>query len=395
MNRKKCLAKIYITAAFLFLFFFNAEAVSLHSSWALDPGFVEILTWTDLNLNPQTQLTLGYLIGGRQGRPQDRQEDLDLLYFKSLTDIGEFTYGKFRPAWEYGPFKSVMLSGNAPGMVGLKYATTLAGMDYEKFTTWLSAERGKLFGHRLEIPLGRYLKVGIKETALFSREFDGFWACYVPLWPFYLTKYIPGTSTAYNNMAIGLDFMVEPTDNIKIYGDLFVTEFPLGPEKRNLPIYAALAAFQVKDLVFKGLEVEGEYLRATNYLYSHRYPETHYEFKGKALGTPLGPDAERLGLLLGYGLTPSFTLYGGLRGERKGEGKLADYYSNVDEGRANLFLSGTVEKRLIPTVGFAYQITPKIYAKLMAEMEFLKNANHVEGEEGTRTAGTLTLRYDF
>lgn len=395
MNRKRCPSIIFKAVVFLFLFCFSAEAVPLYSSWTLDPGFVEIRTWTDLTLTPQTQLTMGYLIGGRQGRPQERQEDLDLLYFKSLTDIGEFTYGKFRPVWEYGSFKSVMLSGNAPGMVGLKYATSLAGMNYEKFSTWLSAERGKLFGHRLEIPIGRYLKVGIKETALFSREFDGFWTCYVPLWPFYLTKYIPGTSTAYNNMAIGLDFMVEPNDKIKFYGDLFVTEFPMGPDKNNLPIYAALAAFQIKDLVFKGLKVEGEYLRATNYLYSHRYPETHYEFKGKALGTPLGPDAERLGVLLGYEFNPGFALYGGLRGERKGEGQLADYYSTVEEGRQNLFLSGTVEKRLIPTAGFAYQITPKIHAKLMVEMEFLKNANHVEGKEGTRTAGTLTLRYDF
>ncbi len=393
------LKKTMVVSILLLLILLSYPAESsvgpIYSFWKLTPSHVELLIKTEMEVGKDTTLTLGYKIEGIQHRPEDITSEIDLFYLEFPTAVGEFTLGKFRPSWEYGVFDSVMLTGNAPGMVGARYETSIYGLEYERFFTWLTGNRGKLFGHRMEIPLLPGLKVGVKETAQFSQEFDGFWLCYVPLWPLYLTKYIPGVATTYNNMNVGLDVKVEPYPGIQLYGDLHVTEFPLGPEKRNPPLFAVQAGLYLENFLLEGYSLKGEYLRTTNYLYSHRHEETYYEYRGRPLGTPLGPDAESIGILLGYDLFPDITVFAGYRYESKGEGKVGDYFSDRDEAWENIFLSGVVERRHIPVAGFDFVVSPKFRVKTLLEMELLQNADHKEGESGSRTAGFITMEIGF
>lgn len=352
-------------------------------------------SWVSLPVGLDTTLTVGFLVEGLQAKQEKRMEDLDLFYFEVPTNVGEFTVGKYRPSWGYENFDSIMLTGYAPGMVGVKYSTSVYHMNYEKFSTWLTGERGKLFGHRLEVPLLPGLTLGVKEVAFFAREFDGFWLCYLPFYPFYLTMYIPGVPTTYNNMNVGIDLKIDLFDNIQLYGDFHVTEWPLGPEKTNPPLYGLQLAAYIDSLFTQRLSLETEYIRTTNYLYSHRQEETFYQYKGRTLGTSLGPDAERIGFLLSFDFLEELTLIGGYRFERKGEGKIGDYFSSSEEARENIFLSGIVEKRHVPVLGFDYQISPELRAKVLLEMELLNNADHIKDEFGSRTAGYITLEVGF
>jgi hypothetical protein len=371
------------------------DQVTLHSYWELFPSFVGGRVWTTTELRPNLDLTMGYIVEGHQHAPDKLHTGLDPFFFTARTDVGVFTFGKFRPKWGYGPFDSVMLSGYAPGMVGLKWTGAFEKFDYERFFFWLNAERGKFYGHRFSLPVYPGVSLGVKETAIYLRDFDGMWLCYLPFWPFYLNKYIPSVeNTSIDSNSIGLDLVVDLADFL-IYGDLHVTEFPLGAEKKNLPIYGAKAGLELKRLFREDLSLQVEYVRTMNYLYSKRDPRLAYEYQGRPLGSPLGPDAERLGFLTSYRVNPDLTLYFGYRRERKGEGKVGDYYENVEEGRENLFLSGVVEERHIPVGGFWYRFLPGLELELLVEAQFLKNAEHQPGEPGTRTAGYLTLRWTF
>jgi|GEM_PF-1364595 len=395
MKRTARLAMIF------FLLFLSPAAgtgaVTLHSYWELFPQFIGGKVWTATELKPGLDLTMGYLVEGEQHAPEKLHTSLDPFYFTAETEAGVFTFGKFSPQWGYGPFASVMLSGFAPGMVGVKWADSFYGLDYERFSFWISGERGKLYGHRLEAPVLPGVRLGVKEVALYMRNFDGMWLCYVPFWPFYFNKYIPSVeSTQYDNNNIGLDLTVD-TDKIIFYGDLHVTEFPLGAEKTNLPIYGAKAGIYLKELFWDGLSLQLEYVRTMNYLYSKSEESalTAYEYQGRPLGSPLDQDAERLALLAGYRVNDDLILYLGYRREHKGEGALGDYYDSLEEGRENLFLSGVVEKRNIPVGGFWYRVAPGLEVELTAEIQFLENADHEKGEKGTRTTGYLTLCWRF
>lgn len=387
----------FLTALLLLVFLSlpagAGDQVILHSYWELFPSFVGGRVWTTTELRPELDLTMGYIVEGYQHDPDKLYTGLDPFYFTAQADAGIFTFGKFRPEWGYGPFDSVMLSGYAPAMVGLKWAGFFDKFDYERFFFWLSAERGKFYGHRLSLPVYPGVSLGIKETAVYLRDFDGMWLCYVPFWPFYFNKYIPSVeSTGIDSNSIGLDLVVD-LDDLLVYGDLHVTEFPLGADKKNLPIYGVKAGVELKRFVRDELSLQIEYVRTMNYLYSKRDPRLAYAYQGRPLGSPLGPDAERLAFLAGYRVNPELTLYLGYRRERKGEGKLGDYYENVEEGRENLFLSGVVEERRIPVGGFWYRLLPGLELELLAELQFLENADHQEGEPGTRATGYLTLRW--
>src|SRR5690554_2903456 len=119
----------------------------------LDPGYVVMNLKGELSLPGDRTMVLGFMLEGFICSPDERRAHLDQAHIKFPSSAGDFTVGKIRPAWEYKDFSSVMLSGYAPGMVGVHYEKSAFGFDYDKFFTWMSGMRGKFFGHRLEIPV--------------------------------------------------------------------------------------------------------------------------------------------------------------------------------------------------------------------------------------------------
>jgi len=373
----------------------NVQAISVQNSWELDPGYVAMNIMGEVKIPGDREIGMGFMLEGYLGSPEDRRVSLDLAYIKAPTSIGDFTLGKFRPTWEYKNFSSIMLSGHAPGMVGLQYEQEVFGLEYEKFFTWMSGMRGKLFGHRLQVPVIEGVKLGVKETVIYAEEFDGFWVNYLPLWPFYISRYIPGVPTGQNNHNIGIDLIIEPLPDLTIYADFHVTEYFRIPGQSNQAIYGLFLGGFMDNVYGEDLSLQVDYTRTTNYLYTHREEETFYEYKGRTLGTNLGPDGDRYSLLISFDALPHITLHGGYRFERKGEGVIGDYYPPREELKDSVFLSGVVEKRHIPVGGFKYQLSPDLDVEIMAELHFVRNFNHVEGNSGTRTAGTAVINWNF
>ncbi len=379
----------------LVLFSFPALGNPIYSTWELLPAQVSGRVWSGVEIIPHRELVMGFLFEGRLHSPEEREMGLDLFYMDFPLGSGEIRLGKFRPAWETEDFSSIMLSGKAPGMVGIKFSGEIAGLDYQRFATWLDSNRGRMFGHRLEITPVDGFSLGLKEVALFSRPFEGEWVCYVPFYPLYLTKYLPGYETSrYDNHNVGLDVKFN-LDWVRLYGDLHVTEWPLGPEKTNPPIYGLQMGFVFPKILESPFTLKGEYLRTMNFLYSHRQEETYYEHQGRLLGTHLGPDAESLGLEVTYDWCEFLDIRAQFRLERKGEGQPGDYFSGAPDARENIFMTGVVENRLVTGGGFSWQANPRVLVDIYLEMEFLENADHVEGEKGSRTAGTLGLTWTF
>lgn len=379
----------------LIIFSYPVAGNPIYSTWEFQPSQVSGRFWSGVEIIPDRELFIGFMVEGGLHSPEDVKMDLDLFYMDFPLGAGDIRLGKFRPTWKTEDFSSLMLSGKAPGMVGINFEGEIAGLDYQRFSTWLDSNRGRLFGHRVEFSPLEGFSLGLKEVALFSRPFEGEWLCYVPFWPLYLTKYLPGYETSrYDNHNVGLDVKFE-LDWLRLYGDLHVTEWPLGPEKNNPPIYGAQLGFVLPGIWESPFSLKGEYLRTMNFLYSHRREETFYEHKGYLLGPSIGPDAESVGLEIRYAWCEELDLRVQVRLERKGEGQPGDYFCCAGDARENIFMTGVLEKRLVTGGGFNWQLNPRILVDIYLEIEFLQNASHVEGERGSRTAGSFGLTWTF
>lgn len=304
--------------------------------------------------------------------------------------------GYFRPRWGSGHFNSIMLTGNAPALPGLYYSGSLLGVDYEKFAVNLGKGRGDFFGHRLQRELWPGVKLGLKETVIYSDTFPGYWLNYVPFYPHYLLKYIPAfASSAIDNMNVGLDCTIDYWDNLILYGDLHVTEWPLLPESKQPPTYGLQGGLYYEIPGYNHLDVKLEYQRLMNYLYSARVTEQYYQYQGYSLGSDLGPDSEQIKTEINYRLDDDLTITGGLKFTRKGEGEIGDYWSDTEEARENLFLSGIVEEGITPVVGFSYKLKPDVMLKLNLEVSFINNFQHEPGNRKIRPAALGQVKIEL
>lgn len=368
--------------------------IVIYSDWTMLPRIVKIHSWAEMSLFHGIELQGGFFVEGHLHQEDRLEVRPDLINITYPTPFGSIQAGLLRPSWGTDSFDSIMLSGEAQAFPSIAYTTSIHFLEYQRFASYFN-NRGYFFGHRLGIPLFEGIELGIKETVIYSETFSGFWLNYLPLWPFYLIKYIPAPSTRTHNMNIGLDLRLDYFDDLELYGDFHVSEWPFLPESRQPRLYGLKIGSIYDGFHVEELSLRCTYQRIMNYLYSTRDEAQYYHYRGTSLGSTLGPNADELAVELSYQLLEDLTLFGGLKLGRKGEGEIGDYWSSLDEAHENLFLQGIVEERVTPTIGLKYRLFPELTVEARGEIMFVENLDYKEGEEGTRTFAFCTFTWEF
>lgn len=346
----------------------------------------------------------GLYAEGHQHQPEDLVVLPDSLTATYQKEPQRLRAGYFRPAWNTGEFSSVMLSGNAPALPGVSYETSFWGdYSYQRFGMRFPGGRGDFFGHRLEFEPAADLKLGLKETVIYTEDFPGYWLNCMPFWPYYLLKYIPGTPSDSENMNVGIDVHWTGLEDMEVYGDLHVTEWPMLPESKQPRVYGLKLGLLRDNFYRRGQIFRLEYRRLMNYLYSASVTGQYYQYGGFSLGSELEHDAEEIVVDFRHPVSSNFFLTGGLKLGRKGEGNTGDYWDtekddgvdSMEEAHDNIFLTGVVEERVAPRAGFCYRPEPGVEVELELEVEFTDNHEHERGKSGTRPRGMVMISQEF
>lgn len=397
----KKFTKIFI----LFLFFLSLVLFSQAGVEASDLNFnLDMKMRPDwVRLNPRLTgieynnwlMECGLYVHGHLHESDKLWMQVDPLTISRNWENNIFKAGYFRPNWNKGNFESIMLSGNAPALPGINFKTSFLDFTYERFGVRFKDNRGDLFGHRLQKELIQGVEVGVKETVIISETYDGYWLNFLPFWPYYFNKYIPAPPTDVDNMNVGVDIFIDYFEDIELYGDFHVTEWPFLPESEQPPVYGLKLSFLRENFKKENLTLKLTYNRLMNYLYSARDSAQFYQYQGYSLGEEIGPDAQELEIKLEYPFRPDLSFSSLLKLKYKGEGEIGDYWDSLKEGQENIFLSGTVEKSITPGIGIDYMLTPEMKFTANLEVEFVENYKHRPHNSGTRTRAMMGINIDL
>ena len=150
-----------------------------------------------------------------------------------------------------------------------------------------------LAAHRLEFMPLKNLIIGFHETLIYGeRNLEP--AYLNPINFYWSAEHYLGDQ---DNSAIGLDFVLFPIKNLKLYGELFIDDFQSG--KLNSDWYgnktAALIGFDRIDIFgISNLDFHFEGTRIRPYVYTHKYPINGYKHFTSSIGHWGGPNSQSI-----------------------------------------------------------------------------------------------------
>ncbi|MGB4006204.1 MAG: hypothetical protein WBK86_07435, partial [Halanaerobiales bacterium] len=167
--------------------------------------------------------------------------ELDELYVQGELFGGELTLGRKYQRSGPGYFSQLLLSdqGTPLTMISHEGKFIMKDKDEEYFLEndyimlWAYLDEGvnkQFFYHRISNDtLIKGLEIGVAESVIASRQIHPAYYLPVPFLPYYLTSYIIGQDSIYNDNEdkyIGFDFTYSFANGAEIYGELLVDEFP-------------------------------------------------------------------------------------------------------------------------------------------------------------------------
>jgi hypothetical protein len=253
---------------------------------------------------------------------------------------------------------SVLLSDIAPSLDQLQLRAT--GKTYKALwfcsalSPWYYYHRF-LTGQRLELNLGKYIKIGGTILTVFSfdsLQTKGFWGYLNPLIPNYIEMHDSGHD---DNLLVGCDF-VTYIKQCKIYGQLMIDNFEFNKRPTRPPNCYGLTAGAY--IPFNQFAMRAEYSKITRYTYYHRILHIAYTSYQVPLGHSLGPDADELFLRFEFYPIGKMRLNLVASLTRRGDGNRGSLDNKTWEdgdGRPTTFPSGTIEKTILIGPEFYYQ----------------------------------------
>jgi hypothetical protein len=276
------------------------------------------------------------------------------------------------------------------------YNFSWGNLKYQKFYALIPEDsfRG-LLGQRATFDWGNFT-FGVSETAVVNESAPLFYYNPLPFIPIYFDQFLGirvykiSKINDAANVNIDADVAWQITPEIRVYGEYYADDRPglkffqhndLETSKPwenpwRVGYQAGMEwerAFGQPDLVFYS-----EYTRIDQFTYTGLNQELSYTFAGRAMGDPLGPDADRLNLELVFNKTARSQWGIAWKRERHGEGKLGDVWHAVP-GQTEVFLTGVVET----TDEIAVTLTREMgVVKLSATLgvEQINNFNHISNK---------------
>ncbi|MCZ6633719.1 MAG: hypothetical protein O7G87_09955 [bacterium] len=371
--------------------------------------------------------------GGRNSRQDVVARPIEDVQLKgSFADFREATFqlvwampwlsvdvGKGRLDWGPGRTGNLMLTDHAPpfALIRLRVAykriryvhlagelrarldaidTTRIWIDNGHVRSFLRPKR--LAAHRLEFLLSKRVQVGLQEAVVYADR--GFELLYVT--PVTALVAVQNHLGNRDNLGMGADLSVRPTDRVQVYGALFLDDL----QKFSPGSFANKFAFQAG--VFwvdpvPDTDVRIEFVHLEPFVYSHNFQINTYEHYDALLGYATGPNADRFVVQVEHRFSPSFSASLRIDRERQGEnirnpdGSLTNVGGDAalgrrpDDPRVRDFLSGEVERRTQLDVGLRLEPVRDLVFRAGFRTT---GADHVVFPDGIRRDGR-SFRWSF
>ena len=301
--------------------------------------------------------------------------------------------GRDRKWWGPGRFGTLFLSTNAPPIDLLQLSSRIWRFHAGAFTALLSPDEGRFLSiHRLGFHLSKRTTLGVAEGVFYNRRLPEL-GYLNPILPYYATQRNVDKD---DNIFWHLDFSTLPKDGIKVYGELLIDDFQYSERDSFPDKLGGLIGFQwFNPLGIRDTDLQGEVGRIQKWVYTHRKSDNSYLHEEELLGDGIGPDAERIHLLLTKRWTKRLSTI--LKGVsiRHGEGRdFVPWELNYPDPRPP-FPSGIVERRSSIGLGMDFEPTWRVRFNLFGRWETWKNEWNIEGEDSEDFLAETRVEINF
>ncbi|NPV79470.1 MAG: hypothetical protein HPY52_04220 [Firmicutes bacterium] len=302
--------------------------------------------------------------------------------------------------WGAGRYDTLILDDRAQSypfiLLNSTAQTKFGRVEYSKLTGKLGPYPDTyLLGQRLDLYPRPWLRFGISEVAIADGRFASMVTNWIPLWPFYLTQHIAIHSgvpeiNESSNENLGLDATIVLRPGTTVYGEFFVDDMPQNPKNGGVYQIGFLVGGTTE--LNKDLRLDAEYARANNYTYTFRNPARSYLNQGEPLGFQLGPDADRLIIMLRK-QSEKIETRAGVELRRRGEGRIGDKWQDIgwQKARKYSFLYGVVEQTSLARAEVDRAFGPESRIKSGIAIGPVRNKDNVPGATDMRMEWTLGL----
>lgn len=301
--------------------------------------------------------------------------------------------GRNRKWWGPGRFGTLLLSANAPPLDLIHLSTQVWRIRASGFTALLSPDEGRFFSsHRLSIHLGERTVIGVSEAVLYTRR-NVELGYLNPLIPYYATQ-----RNVYkdDNIFWNFDFSTFPLKWIKVYGEFLIDDFQYSNRDSFPDKLGGIVGLQwMNPIGIQDTDLLGEWGRINRWVYTHRKSINAYLHDGAFLGDGLGPDGERIHLLITHRWTNriSTTLEG--ISIRIGEGRDGIAWEVNRPDPHPSFPSGIVESRRSVGMGLDYESFWWLRFNLSSRWVNMKNEGNIGGEDSEGFQVKTGVEIDF
>jgi hypothetical protein len=318
-------------------------------------------------------------------------------YVKFKLPWFELQLGKDNLWWGPGRYGALLISDNAPSQDMLKLNASYGRFRFNSFTAILRSELGDkyLSGHRLEVLVLTRLRVGIHEVVVYANRFELHYLNPVTIYFFAVPALEPVELN--DNMLNGVDFVLLPIKNVKLYGELMVDDFQM--QDMNIHNWANLfgmlfGVYYVNPLGLDDTDLRVEYAFVNQFSYTHSSPINRYQHYDYVIGHWLGSDADNLRCDIIHYLSDRISFGLTYELERHGEGAI-DKSSPPPGVSEWQFLSGTTENKHSLGLEFKYQAIGRYAFSVSYKYVTIRNKEHELGNKYNSHIFGLKAGYRF
>jgi len=290
-------------------------------------------------------------------------------------DQFQLTVGRMYAGWGSGIDEQLSLSSANEPMDMLRM-----NFDFKRFRfSYLHASlqgigsSRYLAGHRIDFRISDRLQVGAYETIVYAGR--GIQLAYLnPFLPYHIMEHQLGDLD--NNM-LGVDISAIITPGLRLFGEVFVDDLSWS---RSLAHYwgnklAYHAGFHwAAPLGAKSFELLASYTRVDPWVYTHHDSANVYSHYDASIGSKIGPNADRVQILLRGRLHRDLVGEIGYRLLRRGKGNI---FTNrrPEDGEEKRFLEGTIERVGAIEARVRYQFSRDLFAGINLALISRTNAS--------------------
>ena len=264
-------------------------------------------------------------------------------------------------------------------------------------------DRRYFIAHRIRIDKEDFpFYLDFYETSVVVGDGNDVWVMFnpVPFLPVYLVQHIGLKKEELKNrdinVCMGFNLGYRLADGGVLFTDIIVDDFPQNPLKDvQLPVMGITVAYNSQEIKIKEKDLQYSlgYTANTRFLHAHYGGEARYTNRYEFLGDDLGPDADRILLMLGQ-KKPDYSSVLCLSYERHGPGDLTEHWLDMGREKAwsEFFLSDILERKLGVEASFKKEFASSLTLKTDAKIQRIYPK---EGNKVNRLQGALSMIYSF